>query len=207
MIRIHGKSLIVTIVCFASRIALCGNVVSNAVAAVGAKLDSCVSGLPSGERCRPSYMMEFGMPDAIMASETELGLLVSNNIEVVYSNFSAIATTKVERMLLLASAWRLGDDYYLDCLSRNVDIAIAGSISADELRWFMKGHRTRRLTYILDAQYDRPGISNIVCKLISYTGETNKYQKVLSGEAKVEYLEFEQFMTEGPESSHQVDQK
>ena len=41
---------------------------------------------------------------------------------------------------------------------------------------------------------------NIVNKLMTYTGETNKYMKVLSGAAKNEYLEFEKFMIEGPES-------
>ena len=55
--------------------------------------------------------------------ETEHGLLVSNHIDVDYSNFSAIVATKAEKMLLLASAWRLGDDYYQNCESRNVDLA------------------------------------------------------------------------------------
>jgi hypothetical protein len=53
---------------------------------------------------------------------------------------------------------------------------------------------------MLDANYDKPGVSNIVHRLMAYTGETNKYEKVLSGEAKVEYLEFEQYMADGPES-------
>ena len=53
---------------------------------------------------------------------------------------------------------------------------------------------------MLAAQYDKPGVSNIVLRLMAYTGETNKYEKVLSGEAKTEYLELEQFMADGPES-------
>lgn len=178
---------------------------SNAVFSVRAKLCDCVASLPDGDRGTPEYMMEFGMPDGMRDKEMELGMLVSNNIEVVYSNFSAIAITKTDRSLLLASAWRIGDGYYLDCLSRNVDLAISGTISADDLRWYMKGHRTRRLSYILAAQYDRPGVSNIVHRLITYTGETNKYEKVLSGEAKVEYLEFEQFMADGPEAPRQIE--
>ena len=195
--------LILAVACFVSQIAICDDAFSNVVNAVSAKLDSCVSGLPSGDRGSPASMMEFGMPDGIVAPESELGLLVSNHIEVVYSNFSAIAATKTKKMLLLASSWRLGDDCYLDCLSRNVDLAIAGTITADDLRWYMRGHRTRRLTYLLASQYDRPGVSNIVLRLMAYTGETNKYTKVLSGEAKVEYLEFEQFMSEGPEAPRQ----
>ena len=84
-------------------------------------------------------------------------------------------------------------------------MAISGDIAADDLRWFMKGHRTRRLSYILADRYDSPGVSNIVLRLMTYTGETNKYEKVLSGEAKAEYLEFEQFMADGPEAPRQME--
>ena len=183
-----------------SHLAICDDSGSNVVLAVSAKLSECVALLPAGKRGLPEYMREFGLADRMIVPETELGQLVSNQVDVVYSNFSAIASSSLGKMLFLASAWRLGDDYYLNCLSRNVDLAIDGTISADELRWYLKGHRTRRLTYILAAQYDRPGVSNIVHRLIAYTGETNKYEKVLSGEAKAEYLELEQFMADGPES-------
>ena len=194
------KCLVAVAVLFLSQLAVCNEAVSNAVFAVRAQLGNCVSALPTGDRGRPEYMIEFGMPHGLTAPEMGLGLLVSNNIDVVYSNFSSIATTKVEKMLLLASAWRLGDAYYLDCLSRSVDLALAGEISSSELRWFMKGHRTRRLAYILADRYDSPGVSNIVQRLMAYTGETNKYEKVLSGEAKAEHLAFEAFMQNGPES-------
>ena len=180
--------------------AFCDDVTSNAVSVVRMKIDNCVASLPNDGRGDPSYMREFGIPGEVRIPENELGLTVSNNIDVAYVNFSILATNLVERRLLLASAWRLGDDFYLDCLSRNVDLAVAGVITADDLEWYMRGHRTRRLTYMLAAQYDRPGVSNLVLRLMSYTGETNKYEKVLSGEAKTEYLEFEQFMADGPES-------
>lgn len=192
--------IVLTVSVSLSHFAISDAASSNVVLAVGAKLAECVATLPAGKRGHPEYMMEFGMADRMLVPETELGQLVSNHVDIVYSNFSAIASTSAEKMLFLASAWRLDADYYLDCLSRNVDLAIDGKISADELRWYMKGHRTRRLTYILAAQYDRPGVSNIVHRLIAYTGETNKYDKVLSGEAKAEYIELEQYMADGPES-------
>ena len=152
----------------------------------------------------PAIASFFGVStDELFDFELELGRSVSNNIDVVYSNFLAVSTNIVERRLLLASAWRLGDDHYLDCLSRNVDLAIGGVITSEDLEWYMRGHRTRHLTYLLASQYDRPGVSNIVLRLIAYTGETNKYEKVLSGEAKAEYLEFEQFMADGPEAPRQ----
>ena len=180
-------------------------VCSNAVMLARAKLDDCLAVLPTDFTGTAEYMMEFGMCDELPSPEIELGMFVSNNVDVVYSNLSTIATNIVERRLLLASAWWLGDDYYLDCLSRNVDLAVAGTISANDLRWYMRGHRTRRLTYLLASQYDRPGVSNIVLRLMTYTGETNKYEKVLSGEAKAEYLEFEQFMADGPEAPRQME--
>ena len=169
------------------------------------KITNCIVGLPNDGSGTPEQMMESGLPANLIASERLLGAFVSNNIEVVYSNFSAAATNLTERRILLVSAWWLGDDYYLDCLSRNVDLAVAGTISANDLRWYMRGHRTRRLTYLLASQYDRPGVSNIVLRLMTYTGETNKYEKVLSGEAKAEYLEFEQFMADGPEAPRQME--
>ena len=187
---------VTSIPCFA----FCDGATSNILSFVRMKVDNCIAALPDDGRGDPSYMREFGMPGELKLPENELGISVSNNINVVYGNFSILATNVVERRLLLASAWRLGDDFYLDCLSRNVDLAIAGVITAEDLEWYMRGHRTRSLTYMLAAQYDRPGVSNIVLRLMSYTGETNKYEKVLSGEAKTEYLEFEQFMADGPES-------
>ncbi len=195
-----SKCATIMLVMGLSYFAYCDGAASNAVSVVRTKIDNCVAALPNNCRGDPGYMREFGMPGELRQPEIELGMSVSNNIESVYMNFSVLATNLVERRLLLASTWRLGDDFYLDCLSRNVDLAIAGVITADDLEWYMRGHRTRRLTYMLAAQYDRPGVSNIVLRLMSYTGETNKYEKVLNGEAKTEYLAFEQFMAEGPES-------
>lgn len=178
---------------------------SNDIAVVRSKLLECVAALPTDGYGSLDHMMEFGMVGEVRSLEPELGEVVSNRISAVYQNFSAVATNIVERRLLLASAWRLGDDYYLECLSRNVDLAISGAISSEDLRWYMRGHRTRRLTYILACQYDRPGVSNIVHRLIAYTGETNRLEKVLSGEAKAEYLALEQFMADGPEAPRQVE--
>ena len=196
----NRKCVTIMLVVVLSYFAYCDGAASNVVSVVRTKIDNCVAALPNNCRGDPGYMREFGMPGELRQPEIELGMSVSNNIESVYMNFSVLATNLVERRLLLASTWRLGDDFYLDCLSRNVDLAIAGVITADDLEWYMRGHRTRRLTYMLAAQYDRPGVSNIVLRLMSYTGETNKYEKVLNGEAKTEYLAFEQFMAEGPES-------
>lgn len=168
--------------------------------AVRLKVVAAIRVLPSGIEAQPEYMLEFGLPDGLDSAEDALGISISNNFDVAYANFSTIATNLCERMMFLASAWRLGDDYYLKCLDANVDLAQSGALSAEELRWFMKGHRVRRLSYILADRYDQAGVSNIVQKLIVFTGETNKYEKVLTGDAKVEHLEFEQFMSEGPES-------
>ena len=87
---------------------------SNDVASVRAKLQECVALLPSGLRGTPDYMMEFGLPKSVKIKERELGLIVSNCLDAAYSNFAAVATNEIERMLVLASSWSMGDDYYLD---------------------------------------------------------------------------------------------
>ena len=172
------------------------------IASLRASLQTCCAALPSdGYTGRLDYLMEFGLPNAVKPSLHMLGMAISNCAATAYGSFPQIATNDMERLMFLASAWRLGDDYYLDCLSRNIGLAQAGEISSAELRWFLMGHRNRHLWYILAAQYNRPGISNIVQRLIAYTGETNKYEKVLSGEAKTEYLLLEEFMQNGPEST------
>ena len=173
---------------------------SEGLSTVRSNIVAVIKALPSNIEAQPEYMLEFGLPDGIDSTENALGISISNNFNVAYDNFSAIATNLCERMIFLASAWRLGDNYYLKCLDANVDLAQSGKLTAEELRWFMKGHGVRRLSYILADRYDQTGVSNIVQKLIVFTGETNKYEKVLTGEAKVEHLEFEQFMSEGPES-------
>ena len=150
-----SKCATIMLVMGLSYFAYCDGAASNAVSVVRTKIDNCVAALPNNCRGDPGYMREFGMPGELRQPEIELGMSVSNNIESVYMNFSVLATNLVERRLLLASTWRLGDDFYLDCLSRNVDLAIAGVITADDLEWYMRGHRTRRLTYMLAAQYDR----------------------------------------------------
>ena len=196
----NRKCVAISAMCFISLISFCGERVGDDIAAISEKINQCLSALSDSNYGNSRYIMEFGLPDRMVEREKELGLIVSNHIDLVYSNFPKIATTKIRKLILLASSWYLSDGYYVNCLSRNVDLAISGDISCEELRWFMRGHRIRRLIYILDNQYDKPGISNIVNKLMSYTGETNKYMKVLSGAAKNEYLEFEKFMIEGPES-------
>lgn len=176
---------------------------SNDVATVRSKLQECVALLPSGFRGMPDYMTEFGLPRSVKVKERELGLIVSNCLDAVYSSFEVVATNEIERRLILASPWSVSDDFYLNCLSRNIDLAASGKISLGDLSWYMEGHRSRRLTYLLDAQYDQPGVSNVVLRQMALTGDTNKYARVLSGEAKLEYIEFEQFMSEGPESQTQ----
>lgn len=195
-----SKCTVVVLAASLSLFAFCNEATSNILFSIRMKVDNCVAVLPSEYLKMPELMGELRLPSVARGKVNELGLIVSNNVDIVYSNFYAIATNSLERQLLLASAWRLGDDFYLDCLSRNVDLAIAGVITAEDLEWYMRAHRTRRLGYILDANYDKPGVSNIVLRLMAYTGETNKYEKVLSGEAKIEYLELEQYMADGPES-------
>jgi hypothetical protein len=69
----------------------CEETSSNAVSFVRAKIDNCLAALPSGDRGHPRYMREFGMPGELDDPEMALGFAVSNYIDVVYSNFTALA--------------------------------------------------------------------------------------------------------------------
>ena len=171
---------------------------TNVVANVRAMLQACASALPEGDG-RQSALREFGLPQHVKPTLDALALAVSNNAELVCANIGYIATNSVERMLLLSAGWRLGEEFYLQSLSTNIDLAASGVISPNELKWFMEGHRSRRLGYVLEMRYDQPGVSNIVQRLQAFTGDTNRCEKILSGEGKAECLEFESFMSDGPE--------
>ena len=171
---------------------------TNAVANLRAMVHDCTTAMPDG--IGASALGEFGLPSSVKPALDALARAVSNNVGIALADIGTVATNAVERMLLLSAGWRLGEEFYLQSLSTNIDLAASGVISPNELKWFMEGHRSRRLGYVLEMRYDQPGVSNIVQRLQAFTGDTNRCDKILSGEGKVECLEFESFMSDGPES-------
>lgn len=159
--------------------------VRSAVAAV-------VSALPEGRQGTSTYLQEFGFPLKRLSAYQELVGVVSNNQEMVCSNFVACASNELARMVLLAAWWGGDDALYISGLSRGLDLATAGVVSHKELNWYQSGHRSERRGNILALRYDEPGISNLVLRLCEFTGETNVCRRILSGEARTSitnYLE------------------
>ena len=154
------------------------------VSQVRSSVSSVVSGLPAGRRGSKAYIREFGVPLKRIAAYQELAGIVSNNQDSVCANFSACATNDLARMVLLAAWWGGDDDLYVSGLSRGLDLAVNGIVPRDELDWYRRGHFDVRRANILALQYDAPGMSNLVSRLCSFTGETNDCARILSGEAR-----------------------
>ena len=162
------------------------------VSQVCSSVSSVVSALPAGRRGSPSYIREFGVPLKQQLEYQCLVGIVSNNQDSVCSNFNACATNELSRMLLLSAWWGGDDDLYISGLSRSLDLAMNGIVTRDELDWYRRGHFNVRRANMLALRYDEPGISNLVSRLYGFTGETNVYLRVLSGEARISitnYLE------------------
>lgn len=136
------------------------------------------------------YMREFGFQHWRTPEHANLATVVSNNYDVVISNFCACATNDLERMVLMSAGWAYDDDYYLRWYSDIIDLAVVGVLSRDEVRWYNEGSGNEMRMNLLALRYDFPGISNVVLKLQGLSGNTNYGQKILNGEAKRLYLEY-----------------
>ena len=165
---------------------------------VQGKINTCKSLLSTNPRYTERYVKEFGMPDDKAGHFKDLGLWAYNHLDFVCQNFNQISTNSLDRTILLYAEALAGEEAYMIFLDHNVDLAIAGILSADEFDWYWHGRRSFRIVNLVALWYNRPGVSNIVQKLMDYTGRTNYYSRVLSGEEKVEVEEWILF---GPEST------
>ena len=183
------KKLITGVFVLACVVTACAD---DIVSQVRSSVSSVVSALPGGRRGSASYIREFGVSFKQCAGYQELVGIVSNNQDLVCANFSACATNDLARMVLLSAWWGGDDDLYVSGLSRNLDLAMNGVLTRDELDWYRRGHFNVRRANILALRYDEPGISNLASRLYGFTGETNACLRVLSGEARISitnYLE------------------
>ena len=176
------KKLIMGVFILACVVVACAD---DIVSQVCSSVSSVVSALPTGRRGSPSYIREFGVPLKQCAGYQGLVSIVSDNQDLVCTNFSLCATNELSRMVLLSAWWGGDDDLYISGLSRSLDLAMNGAITRDELDWYRRGHFNVRRANILALRYDEPGISNLVSRLYGFTGETNACLRVLSGEARI----------------------
>jgi len=162
------------------------DVVSNVRSAVSA----VVSALPDGNVGTVDYLRNFGIRTRSLRGYQDLVAVVSNNQELVCSNFNACATNEMSRMILLSAWWGGNDNLYLDGLSRSLDLAIEGSLRREDIDWYRSGHRNERRGNILALRYDDPCVSNLVVRYCGFMGETNNCHRILSGEAKRDLLQY-----------------
>ncbi len=186
--------------CLITFVASCGIAATNAelLRQVREKISMCRTLIiDRGERTE-RYVKEFGMPNDEAGYFKDLGLWASNHLDFVCQNFNQISTNSLERTILLYAESSVSDECYITFLDQNTNLAIAGILSADELTWYQKGRRNYRVNNLIALWYDHSGVSNIIQKLMDYTGKTNYYSRVLSGEMK---REVEEWILFGPEST------
>lgn len=157
---------------------------------VRSDIEACISSL-SGSTTEPEdSILEFGIRYRSPNNYNKLVQDVSNNFSYVMSRFDMCATNGIQRLILLSVGWSAGDENYLNCLSNAVELAVLGKISKKELRWYQEGSKRYEHFFALANNYDKPGVSNLVLRLQQCIGETNRCQKILSGEAQREAEEY-----------------
>jgi len=157
---------------------------------VRAAVGEVMMSLPFRSGCAGKYVEEFGYKYKQTPGYYDLANVVSNNSYAVYSHFGLCATNDLARMVLLSSAWAYDEEYYLVSFSNVLELAVNGVLTKKEFLWFRLSSRDSRFLGLLPMQYDRPGISNLVLRMQSYTGETNYCQRILDGSAKTDAVEY-----------------
>ena len=154
-------------------------------------MDSVVESVSHGN-CVLSRLNGIGFPskERKTAAYRDFAIYVSNHCDEVYGSFSAYATNDLQACMLMSAGWAFDDAYYLRCYSNLVSAAERASISPIQLKWYAVGSCNEHRMNLLGLQYDQPGVSNLVTRVMRITGETNYLNRVLRGEAKQSYLEY-----------------
>ena len=160
------------------------------VSRVRSVLTDVAAAMPDGRRRTPEYLYEFGYKYKSNPHYLSLSTIVSNNLETVGSNFEACATNELNRLLLLSTAWAFDGDYYLQCLSNDLELVDAGILSKREFLWTRRASRNVSLLGFIPLNYNCPGVSNLVLRMQQVTGDTNYCQRILSGAARVDVINY-----------------
>lgn len=159
-------------------------------------LTDVAAAMPDGRRRTPEYLYEFGYKYKSNPHYASLSTIVSNDLETVCSNFNACATNELNRLLLLSTAWAFDGDYYLQCLSNDLELVDAGVLSKREFLWTRKASRSVSLLGFIPMNYNRTGVSNLVLRMQQVIGDTNYCQRILSGAARVDVISYMDSMAE-----------
>ena len=166
------------------------------VSRVRSVLTDVVTAMPDGRRRMPEYLYEFGYKYKSNPHYLSLSTIVSNNFETICSNFDDCATNELSRLLLLSTAWAFDGDYYLQCLSNDLELVDAGVLSRREFLWARRGSRSVSLLGLVPLNYNRPSVSNLVLRMQQVIGETNYCQRILSGAARVDVINYMDSMSD-----------
>jgi hypothetical protein len=136
------------------------------------------------------YIESFGIQKWGDENHIKLSMMVSNSFNVVFDNFSLCATNQVERYLLLSTGWPLGVDYYITFFDKVLDKYAANMVTDKEIKWYKEGHFSPILATAIISKYKEHSVSNLIEKIERLTFATNECEKIRSGEALREYIEF-----------------
>jgi len=161
---------------------------ADVVQQVRVSIGTVIAALPPRRHGVCEYMREFGYHYKQTHGYDELAAVVSNNFDVAYANFSICATNDLERMVFLSSAWAYDENYCLSCFSNVLEMAVNGGLTKQEFAWFRVSSLDDRFLGVLFMRYDQPGISNLVLRMQTYTGQTNYCQSILNGDLKADFL-------------------
>ena len=119
-----------------------------------------------------------------------LALQVSNDWQNILGSLGTITTNQTERRLILGTGFQYGWEFHLPFLTRVADQCLAGHISTNDVIW-LEGYSTK--PGLIDQFYYRnhePAVSNLVMKLMSIDGMTNRWMEVLSESAAQRVQEY-----------------
>lgn len=118
----------------------------------------------------------------------EINMLMSNHWSVAFPDLPSFATNSFERKVLMASSVAFDDRHYIDCLEMLTGLAESNAVSLSELRWVQNEVWKKPLVgSALVNGWQTTRVSNLVERLLRYTGNTNLYSKILDGSAKREF--------------------
>ena len=137
---------------------------------------------------RVETIRNVGVADAGGQAYLELCGAVSNSADVVFRDLPSVTTNAAERLVLMSTAWRYDEDYYLHIYSLLAEMALSNRVSKAELEWYGLPERND-LTNCIRCRYREPAVANLALRISQVTGDTNFYQTIISGAAYTNYLE------------------
>lgn len=118
-----------------------------------------------------------------------LACSVSNDWRTVLQKLDSVATNDLERLLVIGVCKYFDEDFYISYLGVLSEMSTNNQISCSELSWAQSSTRYDLMS-CLYRRYDEPATIDLVNKLIiAQPARTNRWNKILSGEAYTNYLE------------------